>query len=547
MPPTELDPRGDRAVDVFDGAQHPYLIPGAAGKQLGRTIVGNFNNDDWLDTIVMLDDTPIVLSGRSLYLANETPWPSVVSMDTFPNAGPSGQDAIVYTTESGLFISWWDFTTKEFVNQLVDASWANADHLRVTKVDSTSNMNIVGISPSRRALRILGATNAQPPTFTPRTDFVTTTDIQSFIAVEWDGDETPEVALLVDQALEIRSYDGTILKQFQNLPTGGWLATIRQSYLPYDRLTWVTPSVIDPDTGLPVQAVYTLDQFTIDVGINTSGIYVTSIEGCDWDGDGDDDLISGHGFSHDLIVLLNNRTPIDPTAPSFTSQSPAILLPVGPPGMQNTGQEANVVVGDFDNDGDRDVGMAVASSGEFRIGMNEVEVVGGDAPAIRKMRYFVTQGSSTGELKMRFGPPKKVTGPITDLQIVLWRQPGINSPSEAKPVQTDVFEIGHWPAEVTVHVPETGQYFESTYYLEMRFGDHRNDGEPVVYGEASIGGFTLSPLTVISLANVPASGEPSLVIPEGELVFNPGEIGLLGGAYIPNLRVPPNNSGFNYH
>jgi len=533
-------------IDQPQTSQDPYAIPGAQGKELGRTIVGHFNNDDWLDTIVMVDGDPIVLSGRDVYLSYDKPWSNVLSMDTFPNGGPDGQDAIVYTDSSGLHVAWWEFTTKKFMSQLVDASWADADHVRVLKLELASYLNIVAISPNRRSILILGATSATPPSFSPRTGFVSGTDIEAFEALEWDGAGSRELALLVDQALEIRSSDGSLVKQYGNLPTGGWLTSIRQGYLPYDRLTWVTPTVLDAQTQQPVQFVYTFDQNTIDVGVNTSGIYVSSVEGSDWDGDGDDDLISAHGFSHDLIVLLNSRDQFDPLGTSFSTTSTAFLLPVGPPNTTNLGQAANVVVGDYDNDGDLDAGLAVASSSEFRVGTNEVEVAGADVPVITRMNYVVTAGSATGDLKMRVSRPLKVTSPVMNLQVVLWRQGKLKAPSEPTPVQVDEFSIARWPTELTVKIPEEGQYFESTYYLEMRFGDRVAGGEPIEYREASVGGFTLSILSVIELAKVTGTGEPLIVIPQGDLIFNPGEVGLLGGAYIPELRVPPSGIGFNY-
>ena len=534
-------------IDQPGTSQDPYAIPGAMGKVLGRTIVGHFNNDDWLDTIVMVAGEPIVLSGRDVYLSYDKPWASVLSMDTFPKGGPSGQDAVVFTDSAGLHVAWWDFTTKKFASQLVDASWANAEHVRVLKLELTSHLNVVAISPTRRSLLVLGATSATPPIFSPRTGFVSSTDIEAFETLEWDGAGSLELAMLVDQGLEIRSSDGSLIKRYDNLPTGGWLTSIHQGYLPYDRLTWVTPSVLDSDTQQPIQFVYTFDQNTIDIGVNTSGIYVSSVESTDWDGDGDDDLISAHGFSHDLIVLLNSRDQFDPLGTSFSAQSAAFLLPIGPPNTSNLGQVANVVVGDYDNDGDMDAGLAVASSSEFRIGTNEVEVAGADVPVITRMNYKVTAGSSTGDLKIRISRPQKVTSPVMSLQVVLWRQAKVKSPSEPTPVQTDEFSIARWPTEVTIKIPEQGQYFESTYYLEMRYGDRVAGADPIDYREASVGGFTLSILSVIELAKVTGTGGPLIVIPQGDLVFNPGEIGLLGGAYIPELRVPSSGIGFNYN
>ena len=546
--PTSVPPGGVTPGASGDGdtsSFNPFTIPGASGKQLGRTIVGYFNNDDWLDTVVMVDDQPVALSGRGVYLSYEKPWGSMLSLDTFPGAGPSGQDAVVFTDDLGLHFAWWDFATKSFMQTLIDSNlWANAVHVRVAQTDGTGRFDIFGIDANRQALLRMSTSASASPVFTPMASLVVDSELFSFTVLEWDGTGPSEVALLIDNELEVRSLDGTLIQQWLGLPIGGWLAKIEQGYLPNDRLTWVTPSVVDPVTQLVSQSVFTVDIDGIDVAINSSGAYVSSAVGADWDGDGDDDLIVGYGASLDLVVLINERSASDPTAESFPSSAQTYLLPIGSPNTTNMGQVANVVVGDFDNDGDLDGALAVAATSEFRIGLNNSMTVGDDTPQVLKVRYRVTSGSPTGEARLRIAKP--IINPIgAELQIVLWRQDDIKGVSDPQPVSVDNFKIYRWPADVTIQIPEVGQYSESAYYLEMRFGRLKPGMQKIGYREASLGGFTLSPLITQTLLSVTGSGSPVLFTPVGDIVNVPGQVGLLGGAYVPNLRVPP-TLGFNY-
>ncbi|MFT7664164.1 MAG: hypothetical protein ACI87A_002394 [Planctomycetota bacterium] len=526
---------------------NPYLIPGAAGKQLGLSVVGHFNNDDWLDTIVMVDNQPVILSGRDIYLSFDAPLTSAISMDTFPAGGPDGQDALMFTDGNGLHIGWWDFTAKAFVKNVVDSgAWAGASDVQVSDVDGTGRVDVLGISANRQALLILAASSgSQTPSFTPLSSIQTTTELHGFSVLEWDGVGTPEVALLVDEALEIRELTGELIQQWSGLPTGGWLATMKQGYLPNDRLSWVTPTGVNGVTGEPLQMVYTVDMFGIDIPLDTSSTFVTSVKGVDWDSDGDDDIVAGYGISHDVVVLINGRNPIDLTGPSFGALSTSYLLPVGPAATSNLNQVANVVVGDFDNDGDADAAIAVASTGEFRIATNVTDVESNNAPVIKNLGYRVISGSPTGELKFTVDQPKGVLPQSVYLQIIQWHQRDLSGASQPVPVAADTFEIIRWPAEIKIDVQEVGQFFSSIYYLEMRFGESTGVGQPVIYGEASLGGFTLSPITVAELAKTIDSGPPVVVIPVGDLIFDPGGVGLLGGGYIPNLKVPP-TEGLNY-
>ncbi len=545
----DLEPLDD-GRDPFEPPEpfDPYAIPGGAGKTFGRTVAGHFTEDDVLDVAMLANGEVMFFSGRGLYLSHDTPWTNVIDIDVYAAGGPDGQDAVVFTDATGLHLGWWDFTTKEFARLLVDGgAWAGARSVRSGDFDQQSRADLAGVSSDGHELMVLSALGGSPPVFAPlpSAGFTLVEEVLSFAPLQWDGTGAQEFALLTDLALQVNDIDGDLEDQWLTALPGGWLGVLGHDYSSFDRLVWVTPELYDPDTELYHQFIYTADKDGIDPQSNVSGVGVSSLATGDWDDDGDDDMALSYQLLQQVAVVNNERSPSAPTAVSFPSGGGIELFELGTPGAPNPEHVAGIAFGDFDDDGDSDVGTAVQATAEFRICTNSIIDETGYLPNITRMRYVVTENQRYGDLLIRISRPTGRPDPVTDMEIVLWRQEDLNGESEQVPVDTWTSCVSGWPHKTAIEIPESGQYFESVYYLEMRFKRLDAQGEEIGSFPAIIGGFTLSPLTYDALTQVPDAGPELLVIPEGDLSFNPGEVGALGGAYVPHLRVPP-ASGLNY-
>ncbi len=523
--------------DPFD----PYGIPGGEGKTFGRTIAGRFNDDDVLDAALLADDEVLFLSGRDLYLSHETPWTGAIDLDTYPGGGPDGQDAVVFSDASGLHLGWWDFATKAFARtQLDGGAWAGAQLVRATGIRGTVRPDVAGVSADGYTLLVMGVVSESPLAFSPLSgaSFTVANPILSFTALEWDGVAPAEWAVLTTNTLRIHDGASNVLRNWATAGAGGSLATLESEYQPYDRLVWLTAPAA-------AQFVFALDAAHVDPALNVAGILASSIVAGDWDRDGDDDVAIGNQFNQKIFVVDNERSIAAPDAISFPLGGGFEVLPLSDPGASNPGHVANPVIADFDGDGDPDVGTAVQASAEFRIAKNGD--VDDDAlePVVLDMSYLVLENSSYGELTIELDRSAGLTAPVTDVRVTLWRQAELGEPSDQSPEDDLIFPIAQWPVQITVQVPESGHYFESVYYFEMRFLERDAQGAVVGSHPASLGGLTLSPLIYEILVMVEGAGPQLGFIPEGYLVFPPGGSGVLAGAYVPDLRVPE-STGMNH-
>lgn len=527
----------------------PYAIPGLAGRTVGRTVSGHFTGDDVLDLALLIEGEVLVLSGRELYLSFATAWTGVNDLDVIPAAGPDRQDGLVFTDASGLHLGWWDLTTHDFDDELVSAgAWAGSPFVRAGAVSGAGRTDVVGVSGSGSQVLVLAAQAPQPGlplTFAalPGAGFtVAGESILALTTVEWNGVAPPEIALLTDQALRIETIAGAdlVVQSTAGAP-GGQLATLRQAGTPAQRLVWVTAEIPGPPA---TQLLYTFDAAGVDVPGNVSGVAVTSVTAGDWDGDGDDDIALGYQALQQIAVLENERSAGQPTGPSFPFGGGVTTFTLGAPATPNPGHVANAAFGDFDGDGDMDVASAVQATGELRIGRNALIDAAALHPLVTDLSYVVTESSPTGDLLLTIDRPLAHQLPLDEVEVIVWRQADLAGLSDPAPAFAMDYPVGAWPTQITIPIPEAGQYFESVYYLELGLA-WREPGGAEHDLPATVGGFTLSPLSWDVLAQVHGAGEPLIVVPEGDLVFGELEVGALAGAYVPGIEVPP-SMGLNH-
>ena len=334
----------------------------------GKVVAGDFTGDGSLDAVVMDGDSPLLLVSPEAF---DTAIPVqdgstlVHASDIAVLFGGAVDSARLLTVGVDGLERWtripgaWNRSTVRGVG----TRWADAMMVRTGDLDGANGLDIVGIGRSLESgltTRVLIETSDGSGGYIT-SSFSCAGAAYDIHMLDWDDDSvsgsdaTDEIAVVTDLGVEVYEADGSFVAYFAWSLSPMLSAVIGHETSTAERLALVT------QWGTQNQ-VSVFGQGGIEVPIAIGNVGVVRVAAGDLDGDGDEELLLSVN-SAPVFCVLENLSPPNPGSTSSTFDGATIdLRAFGVP--RNTSlNDAGIVTGDFDQDGDIDVFPPAQGSG----------------------------------------------------------------------------------------------------------------------------------------------------------------------------------------
>lgn len=457
-------------TNVLDGQVHTYDASSLGMPQeipYGRVVCGRFTEDSQYDAVYLRDEIPFLL-------VNPANWDAVLEYPTLANdiamlestrdPGPGKHYVEDYLlTVGAIGLTRWERHTDHghfYWKELGDEDlWRDAAMVRAVDLDGEHGEDIIGVSADRLSLLVLMAGERD---YDDEEVILLNSPVTDVFALELDGQAPLEIALLSGTGLHIHALDGTLLCSHEDL-RGGVATVIRNDLQPLDRLVWVGRN---SETGTDMLRVVDgegVSEASLDLGQHG----IVSGTAADIDDDGDDDLLLNQRASYELIVFKNE-------AGVLRSEDGPQLVPFGPLGPA-ADNRTMPCVGDFDNDGDRDVLIPVQSTDEICIILNSKVEQRQATPELVTPVFFDLEvdedGDTDGYLRIQLRDAVAVPDGATHVELLLFKKEDLDAGTSETPSHRFRFSIEDGPdydtGSIALDEPEPSVYFWQHRYVEI--------------------------------------------------------------------------------
>jgi hypothetical protein len=510
-----------QSIAPFQGVKHVTDWPtsiGASGS-FGRADSGSFTPDLYPDVVQLDGSQPVLLVDIDLGFAPIVIPVSANDVATLSGGHPAGLDAVAVVSAAGLELWWWDSGLSGLVSQSLNTTtWAGAGTVRTADLDADGDQDLYGVAAD--GITVLTLLAGSGGSYVAGSSFVAPTAVDALEAVLWDADAPRELAVMTALGVEVRELDGTLINTFAAALPGGALCVLGQSGQSQERLAWITDH-----TGSGCQLLMTLSPLGSGDIIDLGTLGAVAMVPTDYDLDGDDDVLISHRYSYDLLRIENQRSPANPTGPTFIDDpSEMQTFYADTPGAapQN---EAWPVIADLDNDGDDDVAFAGEKYEKYIVFRGEAVLEDDQCVSVTPTEYVVTSPGSHGQLDLTLDAPLTTDPGATDLEIVVRRQASSTSDMDSLAVGLQSVPLpASWPAPISIQIPEGDCAFTAAYHIEIRVVERDAGGAVVAAYPTHISTFSLLGAEVDAFASDEAVGAPRDVpapTPQGA-EFDPG-------------------------
>ncbi len=342
----------------------------AEGAPVGRCELGNLTDDHRRDAVVAQGVKLYFAPAPGLYhtvsqVKIGSLEPAYSDFAILPGAAPSGYDAIVMTTASGLELWAWDGTNHVFTQSLVNSTddWKSLERIRVGDLDGDATQEIVGLAPGSNQLRVIYDHNyGSHSTITVNNPGA----IHDFALIKWDDGQDLELAVLTANTPALRIIEPlppttpSVVESFVGTSAeGDFLVPMHYPNTYRGRVAVLITNSIG-DLQLFVARKPSSGAGAIDWCANLGAIPVVAGATADLDALYGPDLIlsqasgSTSSTNDDLLVLKHLNINLDTTGTSYAFTSGNyIIVDTGSPATEpHAGWPASA---DADNDTDLDI------------------------------------------------------------------------------------------------------------------------------------------------------------------------------------------------
>jgi hypothetical protein len=406
------------------------------------------------DAVLLFELGPVVYKAPEVYRAAARLLVEAHDLAVYPRF-PEAPDWIFVAGPAGLSRFVW--TDDAFVDERPatgGALWLDAPLVGVADLDGQGKVDLFGLDASRT--RVLVCRNvAQAWSATAFVSF--SEPIQDVIPVQWNGVRFQELAVRTASALHVINFQGTVLASFALPPGSGRLQV---AGIP----TTTREAVLAPTGTGPAEAVRILAQDGEHPALALPWKGIAGLGTGDLDLDGDEDFVLSHTSAP--ILELFDGSLLDGWlhfAPSLAFSSLYVdnwlsyAENVTPPGLA-----------DFDHDGDTDVFFAPV--GTERVDLYTSLLVDEEALLCHPLWGAMTLEPEGGAFHVALEiPPGATSGPWTDIEVVVWRQPRFDYLVLSAPFQAATYYRFAGLSELVVDVQTPYfEWFEDLYHLEVR-------------------------------------------------------------------------------
>jgi hypothetical protein len=404
-------------------------------------------------------------------------------------------DALAFVDDEGLRV--WRRNPQDGVVGIAEVGGSEWAGVRLLATHPADPLVIFGIDDNG-VIRVAEHTNGGYTTSS-----VTFPEMSQPIAiacVDWDGDDSTELAVLTRSGLTIVDRNGaTIVGEEQQSATSGALTLVRGgTQLDEECLAWLTPASYG-GTELRLRSSTTL----LDQPLYRTFVGAAA---ADWSGDGNEELVLSTAANDEVTLLVN----LSYAQPTFLYHPGTAIQIAVAASANRPANSCSLATADFDGDGDADL-VAAIEPATNNCGITELRMVQSklyDSPPFESPVFvqFEDLGHGQAEVTFTFTP-----GPCgSHTRMVVW--------------------------------PETdGELDPQHVFSELRARTEVSEFVvPIDAGHLGIGSYVLmmQPVNVVN-GHVVEVAEASLAIMNVAVGGGPGGTVVIGTTPLPNLPPPP--------